>query len=312
MKQFYYHVYLIFSISFSFLAPNKIKGQQASSQYAQYMYSANIFNPAYPGSNGFSLATQYRTQWTGIAGAPKSLNITVNQSLEDWRIHLGASIISNKVGPSNDQAFAVDFSYDIDIGRYSRLALGIKAGTNLLNVDFTELNIYNSSDPQFQNNIENRISPIAGIGLYSYSDLWYTGISIPNLLSTSYYQDKAISVAKRRPVIYLIGGYLFYLNPDVKFKPTFLIKGTPRIPISADISANFLLREKLTLGASYRLGNTISGLASFQLMTNLLIGVSYDLTTSNLVNYNGGSYEVFLRFDVQTGRRFKYLKPRFF
>lgn len=47
-------------------------GQQ-DPQYTQYMYNMNVINPAYAGSReNLSFGLLYRTQWTGIDGAPET------------------------------------------------------------------------------------------------------------------------------------------------------------------------------------------------------------------------------------------------
>ena len=65
-----------------------------------------------------------------------------------------------------------------------------------------------------------------------------------------------------------------------------------------DISANFLINQKLTLGAAYRYDAAISALAGFQLSEMLFVGYAYDFETTQLQKYNQGSHEIFLRFEL--------------
>lgn len=298
------------------LGLTKVNAQQ-DTQYTQYMYATNVINPAYVGSRDvLSVTSQYRAQWLGLEGAPTTFNITSNGPMNEYtfpNVGLGVTFARDAIGPSNESTVAGDFSYKLEVGRYSNLVFGIKGGLKLINVDFTKLDIYNTTDPVFQNNIDNRLSPIVGAGVYMYNENWYAGLSVPNLLTTTYYDDTTFSTARERMTFYAMGGYVFYFNDDLKFKPTFLGKFTSGAPVVLDISGNFLFNDKFTLGANYRInGNSVSGILGFQASKNILLGYSYDLDTSSIGNYSSGSHGIFLRFDVGSKRDLKYLTPRFF
>ena len=108
-----------------------------------------------------------------------------------------------------------------------------------------------------------------------------------------------------------MGGYVFDLGPDIKFKPSTLLKVVEGVPLQADISANFMFLEKFVVGVSYRWSSTVSVLADFQISDSLNIGYGYDLETTNLNNYNSGSHEIFLRYEIFKNNG-KMTTPRFF
>ena len=138
----------------------------------------------------------------------------------------------------------------------------------------------------------------------------YLGLSVPNFITTEHYDDFQESLATERSHFFLTGGYVFDLKNDVKLKPAFLVKATSGAPIIADISANALFNDKLTLGLAWRWDDSVSGLAGFQLTKSMYIGYGYDLTTSDLNNYNSGTHEVILRFELK--KLDKIISPRFF
>ena len=49
---------------------------------------------------------------------------------------------------------------------------------------------------------------------------------------------------------YLIGGYVFDLSNDIKFKPAFLTKLVKGSPLQVDASANFMFVEKVEVGVA--------------------------------------------------------------
>jgi len=280
-----------------FFANNVLAQQDA--QYTQYMYNANVINPAYAGTeNFFNITTLHRTQWLGLEGAPVTQAVNLNTTLPNTNFGLGLSVVNDNIGPSSEQLFNIDVSYRVRTSRDYTLAFGIKAGVNLLNVDFNKLDIYDSNDIEFIQNIENRYSPNAGVGIYYYSENFYTGLSSPNLLETTHYDSAQQSVASERATFYFTGGYVYEPNDDLKIKPAVLSKITGGAPIAIDFSLNFLYAERFTFGASYRLDSAVSAFLGLQISDTWMFGYSYDFDTNRLAQYQGGSHEVFLRINL--------------
>lgn len=285
---------------------------QQDTQFTQYMYNTVTINPAYAGSRGFmSFNAIYRSQWVGLEGAPETLAFSLNSPVSR-RVGLGLSFFKDEIGPSVENMMAVDYAYSLPFKRGEiKLSFGIKAGIQLLDVDFTKLNIFDPGEQAFQDNIENRLTPMFGLGTMLHSDKWYIGLSSPNILSTEHYDDSTLSTASEELHLFLISGYVFDFGRGTKFKPAFLSKFVQGAPISFDLSANFLFQEKFTLGVAYRLNAAISGLAAFQINDQIMLGYAYDADNTALRDYNSGSHEVFIRFEL-FNRVSNRVSPRFF
>ena len=199
---------------------------QQDPQYTNYMYNTMNVNPAYAGTKEvLSVLGMYRAQWVGLDGAPVTSTFSLHSPIGLSNVGLGLSFVNDKIGPSDENTISVDFSYRLNFDNLSTLALGIKATANLLNVDYTKLSIYDPTDPQFQNNVDNRFSPNFGSGAYWYSDKHYVGFSIPNFLETKHYDDNdRNSLARKKMHYYLMAGYVFDLTSEIKMKPAFLSK----------------------------------------------------------------------------------------
>lgn len=285
---------------------------QQDSQYTHYMYNTININPAYAGSRGVtSIFGLHRTQWVGLDGAPTTNAFSIHSPIQNSRVGIGVSFVNDKIGASDQNNIAVDVSYTIPTSRYSDLSFGIKASGDLLNVDYTKLSRYDLTDPRFQNNIDNAFSPNVGAGVYYHSDKLYLGFSVPNFLSVKHFDDNKSAAFEERLHYYLIGGYVFDLSSEVKLKPSFLTKMVSGAPLQVDLSANVLFQDKLTLGLSYRWSAAATAMAGIQLTEGLLVGYSYDFDTTNLGNYNSGSHEIFLRFELFNVQR-RIITPRFF
>lgn len=285
---------------------------QQDSQYTHYMYNTININPAYAGSRGVtSIFGLHRTQWVGLDGAPTTNAFSINTPIRNSRLGLGLSFVNDKIGASDQNNISADLSYTIPTSEKYNLSFGIKATANLLNVDYTKLDRYNGGSPVFQNNIDNEFSPNIGAGVYYHSDKMYVGFSVPNFLDVKHFDDNASAAIQDRMHYYLMGGYVFDVSPSVKLKPSVLTKMVSGAPLQVDVSANLLLQDKFTLGLSYRWSAAATAMAGIQVTDGLLIGYSYDFDTTSLENYNSGSHEIFLRFELFNIQK-RIITPRFF
>ena len=284
---------------------------QQDAQFTQYMYNTINVNPGYAGSRGvMSIFGLHRTQWVGLDGAPTTNAFSINTPLNESFLGLGVSFVNDKIGPTNENNISVDVSYSIPVNDEFKLSLGLKASANLFNLDSGDLNPQDPGDDHLQD-VDNKFTPGIGAGIYFHGDKFYAGLSVPNIARTTNYNDNDYSVRQREVNYYFITGYVFEFSPDFKFKPALLTKMVTGAPLQVDVSGNFLLFEKLTLGAAYRWDAAFSGMAGFQITDGLFIGYGYDRETTNLKNYNSGSHEVFLRFELFK-KNDRISTPRFF
>jgi len=284
---------------------------QQDAQYTQYMYNTINVNPAYAGSRGvLSVFGLHRTQWVGLDGAPTTNAFSLNSPIDNSNLGVGLSFVNDKIGPTVENTISADLSYTIRTSETYKLSFGVKGTANLFNLDVTKLNPQNQGDPLLQD-LDNDFSPNVGAGAYLHSDKLYLGVSVPNFFETKRYDDNDVAVYKERMNLYFIGGYVFDLTPSLKFKPAFLTKVVEGAPLQLDVSGNFLINEKFVLGAAWRWDAAVSAMAGFQITDGLFIGYGYDLETTKLANYNSGSHEVFLRFELFKKQE-KIVSPRFF
>lgn len=287
---------------------------QQDSQYTQYMYNTINVNPAYAGSRGVtSIFLLHRTQWVGLDGAPVTNTASINKPIGNTNMGYGVSFVNDRIGISDENTISVDFSYSVKTSEDYKISFGLKGSANLLSVDYTRLTIRHPEDELLsrQANIDNRLSPNFGAGIYWHSDRNYIGLSVPNFLETKHYDDNVSSLASERMHFYLIGGSVFDLNENLKFKPALMTKMVKGAPLQVDLSANFLFNEKFMLGAAYRWSAALSGMVGFQVTDSWQIGYSYDAETTKLANYNSGSHEIYLRYELFSNYS-KIVSPRFF
>jgi type IX secretion system PorP/SprF family membrane protein len=282
--------------------------------YTQYMNQLLSINPAYAGAKGVTSATLIvREQWVTWTGNPRTQTLFVHSPL-NTEMGIGGSIVNDKIGIVNNLGIFGDYSYTITYPGEKFLSFGLKAGFSFYNAPLSTLFLGNNSsyDPAFED-IKYDFLPNAGVGVYFSSPKYYVGLSVPKLITNKISSSSVETgtVVREEMHAFFMGGYVFDVNRILKFKPYFMVRVTPNAPISADITAQFVLVEKLWMGATYRVGNSFGLMLQVQISQQLKIGYAYDLTTNELGSYNSGTHEVLINYDFSFGRG-RVRSPRYF
>ncbi|MCM5663566.1 PorP/SprF family type IX secretion system membrane protein [Galbibacter mesophilus] len=279
-------------------------------QYTQYMYNTMSINPGYTGSRGhMSIVGLYRTQWVGLDGAPETQTLGIDTPVGK-NVGLGLNVVHDALGPTNETYLDGNFSYTVRLdGKDELLSFGLKAGGRFFDADFSK-GIFKDPDVAFQGDI-NKFYPTIGAGVYYHNSKGYLGVSVPNFFAEDHYDDVEEEIGVERVHFYFIGGKVFDLSYNVKFKPAFIVKYVPAAPVITDLSANFMFYDRFTLGAAYRWGDSFSGLIGLQITDGIGLGYAYDATTTNLRNYSSGTHEIYVRFEFKSNKE-KLKSPRFF
>ncbi|WP_040282322.1 PorP/SprF family type IX secretion system membrane protein [Psychroserpens damuponensis] len=300
MKNFYIIIVLLIA--------TQVYGQQ-DPQYTQYMYNMNVINPAYAGSKeNLSFGLLYRTQWTGIDGAPKTATFFGHAPVGE-KVGLGLSVISDQVGPVKETNAYADFSYTLKLGGEHNLAFGIKAGATFHDIGLADIDLIDPNDPFFQN--INTTTPNIGAGFFYYTDKYYLAGSVPNILSSVHLDANGNKIGSEEAHYFFTGGYVFDLSANTELKPSFMVKSAFGAPTSFDVNLNARFFKKLELGASYRLDDSFSGLINFAITPSLRIGYAYDAVTSDIKEYAPASHEFLLLFDLNFPKKVSR-SPRYF
>ena len=290
---------------------------QQDPEYTHYMYNMSVVNPAY--ATGvpamLNLGGLYRTQWVGAIGAPKTFTFFGHTAVTD-KVEVGLSLVSDDIGDGakKENNFYADFAYVLNLGGKNKLSLGLKAGFSSIQTNF---NGFRFTDPQtdlaFADNL-NVTKPNIGVGAYYFRDNFYVGLSAPNLLSTKHIEEKSGINAYGSESIhtFLTAGYVFQINDMVKLKPAFMSKFVTSAPISVDLTANVLYNNKFELGAAYRINDAVSALMNINVTPSLRVGYAYDHTLSNMGQFNSGTHEIMLLFNLDLLGKGYDKSPRFF
>jgi type IX secretion system PorP/SprF family membrane protein len=286
---------------------------QQDPHYTQYMYNMSVMNPAYAGSKeNLSLGLLHRKQWVEIEDAPTTTTFFGHAPVGK-NVGMGLSVISDKIGPVEENNIYADFSYTLNLGGEHKLAFGLKTGLTLHKVglyDEVYPTLPDEFDPAFSENTSNSYFNI-GSGLFYYTNKYYLGFSIPNLMKSKHLDFNGREFGSEVSHYFVTGGYVFDINQNVKFKPFFMMKSAFEAPTSWDLSANFLFNQKFEIGGTYRLEDSFGAMVNYAITPNIKLGYAYDHIVSDLNVTTPSSHEIILLFDLNFPKKVSS-SPRFF
>lgn len=292
---------------------------QQEPQYSQYMFNMMAVNPAYAGSRDvLSITGLYRNQWVGLEGAPVTQTLTADMPINKEKIGLGLSLSNDQIGLVSTRSITGVYAYRIRFNKKGTLAFGVQGGVVYFNGEYSRmvLNPNNTSDPAVPNDYV-RYAPVVGTGVYYTTDRFYVGLSVPNLIKYTLVDQRinAVATDEKRAMkfrhVFFMTGYVVPLSPSVVWKPSLLTKFVAGAPLSFDINSNFWFYDRFAVGASYRTGSAILGMAEFQVTPQFRLGYAYDYGTNPLQRFNSGTHEIMLRYEFSLNKS-RILSPRYF
>jgi type IX secretion system PorP/SprF family membrane protein len=286
---------------------------QQEAPYTHYMYNIMAVNPAYAGYENLLTATiLHRSQWVKFPGEP-ILQTFFIQSPVGKNVGAGLSFVNNQAGLERNIALKAFYSYTIRSEEKLKISFGLKAGLNMLQIGLTDAKLDDPGDTDFVNNIASTFLPNFGFGVFAYTETYYFGLSVPDLIQHDYLNNtifSSSSLALDKKKYYFIGGASFPIGNRVFFNPSSFISlskkkdGNQGLSLIADFSTMFIIDNKYAGGIMIRSENAIAFLIGMMLTPELEFGYSFDLLHSiPTARYNGGSHEIVLKYNFK--KRFK-------
>ncbi|GAB4247544.1 MAG: type IX secretion system membrane protein PorP/SprF [Saprospiraceae bacterium] len=271
---------------------------QSEQLFTHYMFNRLNFNPAYAGSKDvLDAGAIYRNQWwSGIEGAPRTLNVYAHMPFADLRNGIGINLISDKIGLDKVTSIGLNYAYRIPLGK-AKLAIGLNGRFEGARADWTQANGgVNIPDTGFGNDAETTSTFNAGAGVYYTHPNFYLGLSVPRFFRNSFYTIDKDKFGSDVNTYYLQGGIISQLSRNVKLYPNLQIRYNPHAPFDFDANVNLLFFDALMVGANYRYEDSVDGLLMYYFDNGLHIGVALDFTTSDLNQATTGSYEIMVGY----------------
>lgn len=281
---------------------------QQEAIYTHYGHNLMAINPAYAGyENKLTATMMHLSQWISIPGAPIFQTLSGHSPIGK-NVGLGLSFVNNHIGPERNIAIKAYYSYTIRSEEKLKISFGFKAGLNELKIGLNTLELDNPDDPAFRNNIESALLPNFGFGIFAYTENYYFGFSIPDLIQHDYLNNTIFSssdLSLNSKKYYLLGGASFQIADKIQFKPSSLmslsktVSDSTNISIKTDLTALFVV-DQFAGGIMISTDKRIAFLAGLMLTKDLEFGYSYNFFFSNnATHYNGGSHEIILKYSFK-------------
>lgn len=268
-------------------------------QLSQYMINDFAVNPAIAGMNDYyQIKTSVRNQWVGIDDAPKTTLLSIYGKNSD-NVGLGGSVFNDQVGPTSRAGASITYAYHFPISPFMKMSLSLSGGFTQFKIDKQGWNVLHTDDPLMDGDILVDLVPDATFGMNIYSDDWYLGCAIPQLLNSKLAlidDDFANNVSfdldgSLTRHIYIMGLYNLEVSHYWDLEPSVLFKAVSSAPSQVDIGLKAIYNDKFWMGMDYRSNGDIAALLGLYIQDKYLIGYSYDIPNSDISQYTSGSHE---------------------
>lgn len=296
----------IITLIFGLLFMLKLNAQQQP-QYSHYMYNQMAYNPGYAGSSpDIVVNILHREQWMSFDGQPRTSNgnISVPFNLFSKSHGAGFSVYTDALGFNSFTILDLSYAYKAKVGD-GNLGIGVSAGLAQNKLTASEndwnppVNTTGWTAPE-----KDATTSIfrSNVGLFYSTDELYLGLSATNVFAGEfeYANTTSGSVLLKEhfvPHYYLNAGYKFQLtNPAFELYPSVLITSDGQTS-KYDVNTTLIYNNKVWGGLSYRVGTAVTGMAGFELMQNLKVGMAYDFGTTDFNQYAPSTIEIFVRYN---------------
>jgi type IX secretion system PorP/SprF family membrane protein len=297
---------------------------QQENLFTQYAYNKLSFNPGVAGENEYgSITALYRDQWTGLDGGPEIQMLTVNFPTVIDRLGFGLHLQRQSIGIQSKTDLTGMYAYRIRLAKgYASVGLQLSY-RNFVN-DFSDprLVAINGFDQdialtqeRFSRNIFN-----VGIGGYYRGPNYFFGVSVPRFIKADIDSDTDPFIANQVRHYYATAGVDIDFHSEWSFSPSVLLRVADNSPFDVDLTGLMIYRDQVHMGLNIRTGGSqqsavesIGLLLGLRVSKSIFASIAYDFTTTEINEYENGSFEILLRYDLKSNQGPKEIQnPRYF
>lgn len=291
-------------------------GQQ-NIEFSQYMLNLCTSNPAAVGNNDMiNVFGTFRSQHAGYEGAPLTYIVSADIGFNIGKTKHGAGIsfYDNTAGLFRFQDVNVQYAYRFPI-LDGYLSGGVIVDFTTVSIDKDKIHqaeseYHDAGDPAIDK-AGNDFKMDLGVGFLFKNKKWFAGISLLNVLSPEYELSEKTFFNKTMNLKF-VGGYnISFNNPLYKLKTSTMVN-TDFVSWSGIINANLEYKDSYWGGIGYRIDGAVVFMAGIRVLNGLVIGYSFDLPTSKLIQ-SAGSHEIVLSysFNIDFLKKNRYKSIRY-
>jgi len=287
---------LLSTVFFTMLFSVSILGQQ-DVNFALYKYHMNIINPAFTGSQeGTFVNSSFRSQWAGVADAPRIQAVSLGVPSVEKRLNYGALFYNDKTFVEQLSRFYANFSYRLRLQSEMDLYLGLGFGGQNFALNFDSLQNVNPIGDQFLSSYS-RFTPNVGVGAYLKAKNFYVSLSAPKLFQTKRFNEKSGFINTARDLVHIYGsiGRNVPLSTDWIWVNSVLVRYVDNAPWSFVTNTGLSFKNnEFTLG--YQWDSSLAATLMVKDIGFISVGYSYQFPSrSALAALTKGSHELLIK-----------------
>lgn len=285
---------------------------------SEYAHNGFILNPGMTGWEGItSLSAGYRHQWTGMPESPRTANLAFRHSADDLHMGYGGYFVHDQTGPTSFTGISLNYAYNIRFkpeveGEYdrNRLSIGLSLSGLAYRLKGADLKYIDPDDALIIQNSESQFFPDAGMGLFYQTDLYYFGLSVPQIISMKvrFNDDLALSAIRRVAHFYMNGGAKIKLKGGAfehskhqhHIIPSFWLKFAPVSPLNFNMNVQYMYDNLFTAGIGYSTDGSIIGDFNILFRDRYRLGYAFSMNVAGLGAQLGSNHEFMLAYTIQS------------
>ena len=285
---------LLLSVFFNFLILASFA--QDIPLFSQKLTNSFMYNPALAGHTFGSITASYRSNYSGVAGAPKNYFISMHTPFANHRFGAGANIYQEEVSILKNTYYAGAFAYHLQFNKFSTLSMGVGAEFNQLRIEYNA-----ATDPYITNDVTfQRYNAAAGKPDFSFGMMYQNRFvkvgAAANRLATAWLEPVNKKVLSNYYTGFVQGMISIRGGQDL-LEPYFAFRKFSETNDTYDVGLFYTYDNKITAGAATRAGNVLNFTLAYRLSKYLLVGYSNEMITGNVGGFVGTSNEFTLRYD---------------
>jgi type IX secretion system PorP/SprF family membrane protein len=260
-------------------------------------WSSNIqhFNSAVVGLYpSFEAKSQYRMQWVGFDGAPRTTKISVIAPLvkkmklyELTRHGIGVSMETDRIAAFSVNKFQFQYGIHLRLKHKQRLSFGIGAGAFQMGYNPEKVETY-YPDPtvKIQSSF---VKPYVNIGSIFSGERYSTGLSINHFIPTKW--DNVGLNSNYSTEIMLFGKYAFQLHEYYNLIPSVLVKNTFNAPFLIEVNTKLNYINRIFTLVGCRLNRSFYAGMELSITKKINIAYTFEYGIAKFDNYLFSTHE---------------------
>ena len=268
--------------------------------FAHYWVMEPYFNPGSVGKEQkLNVAAAYAMNFVGFDNNPKTMYISgdIPFLLGSSYHGVGLQLVNDQLGLFTHQRLSGQYAIKFKLFG-GTLSAGVQAGLLMENLDGSDLDIDDTSDPVFTSSEVKGQTLDLGAGLYYTHKAWYVGLSAQHLTAPNVALGETNELQIDR-TYYLTGGYNIRLrSPFLTIHPSVLVR-TDGVAYRGDITTRLDYKHEnrhLYLGVGYSPTNSVTAFIG-GVFQGIHVGYSYEFYT-NGISPGNGSHELMVGYQT--------------